>query len=119
MLWYMTEGGWPMWPVLAFGLVSIVIALSYAFAPRRELLPLVIGFAVATVMMGCVGTALDIQQTMRVPGDALHAIPVGVRESLNTTVLAFGIATLDSLIATIGAYRLVKASGSVRSAALA
>lgn len=117
MLWYMREGGWHMWLVLAFGIVALMVALLYLRNPRREMLPLIIGFGVVTVLVGCMGTALAFQATMHVPREEAFAITVGVRESLNNAVLAFGLTALCGLITTLGAYRAaVPARGALARA---
>lgn len=112
MVEFIREAGWGIYPVLLFGGVSLAVSLRYAIAPRRELLPLVIGFAVATVIAGLLGAVTGIQTTVRYVGEVAASerwlFLVGLRESLNNVVAALCIATIDALLATAGAYRFVR-----------
>jgi hypothetical protein len=106
---FIREGGWPMFPVLVCGALSLATAVRYAVAPRRELLALVIGLGVTTVILGCLGAALGVQQSARYIGTVEESkrwiFLIGLKESLNDLVAALVFAVLDGLIATAGAYR--------------
>ncbi|MBK8170471.1 MAG: hypothetical protein IPK60_09010 [Sandaracinaceae bacterium] len=116
---FIREAGWGIYPVLLFGAISFAVAIRYAVAPKSELLPLVIGFGVATIIAGALGTTTGLQATATYvanTGEANRWIFVeGLRESLNNMDAALLIAALNALAATVGSYRLAK----LRSAALA
>lgn len=112
MIQFIREAGWGIWPIAIFGAVSLFLALRYAIAPRRELLPLIIGFAVATVIAGLLGTVTGVQHSanhiMEVEVDRRWIFLLGLRESLNNMVAALVITTLTALAATAGSYRQVR-----------
>jgi hypothetical protein len=112
MFHFIREGGWPIFPVLILGALSLVSAVRYAANPRRELLALVIGFGVATVIMGAFGTALGVQMSARYIGEVDASrrwiFLLGLQESLNNLTVALAVAGLDALIATGGAWRMAR-----------
>lgn len=107
---FIHEAGWGIWPVFLFGLISLVLSVMHAVSPRRELVPLIVGFGVATVLAGLLGTLTGLQRSAQY----IHEIEqkwiflVGLRESLNCLVAALVIATLDALTAAVGSMRLVR-----------
>jgi hypothetical protein len=121
MLEFIKEGGFPIFPVLFFGLLSLVTAVRYAATPRRDLLALVIGLGVTTVILGALGTALGVQKSAEYIGaveDSKRWIfLLGLKESLCNMVLALAIAALDSLVATAGAWRGARMPATAISAA--
>lgn len=110
---FIREAGWGIYPVMLFGAVSLIVSLRYAIAPAREILPLVIGFGVATIIAGALGTTTGLQATAsfvaRTQADERWLFVVGLRESLNNMDAALLVAAVDALLGTIGAYRLQKA----------
>ena len=114
---FIREAGWGIYPVMLFGAVSLIVSLRYAIAPARELLPLVIGFGVATIIAGALGTTTGLQATAsfvaRTQADERWLFVVGLRESLNNMDAALLVAAVDALLGTIGAYRLQKARREV------
>ena len=117
MMDFIREAGWGIYPVMLFGALSLAVALRYAIAPSRELLPLVIGFGVATVIAGALGTATGLQATAsfvaQTGADQRGLFVVGLKESLNNMDAALLVAAIDALLGTIGAYRLQKARREV------
>jgi hypothetical protein len=112
MIQFIQEAGWGFWPVAVFGAVSLFLALRYAIAPRRELLPLIIGFGVATVIAGLLGTVTGVQHSanyiMEVEADRRWIFLLGLRESLNNMVAALVVTAVTALAATVGSYRQVR-----------
>jgi hypothetical protein len=108
------EAGWGVWPVLLFGITSLVLSISYAVTPRRRLLPLVIGFGVATLIAGGLGTITGLQHSVahlgEVSPDRRWIFLLGLRESLQNLVMAFVIECAVTLVTTVGGYRQVKAT---------
>ena len=120
---FIREAGFGIWLVLLFGGVSFAASLRYALAPRRELLPLIVGFAIATLLAGALGTVTGIQLSAEHIGEVEASkrwiFLLGLRESLNNAVAALVLASVDALLATAGAYRLFKAERSGAEAASA
>jgi hypothetical protein len=114
------EGGWPMFPVIAFGLVALALSLRHALFPARHQLPLAVGFIVATVIMGVLGTALGMQTSARgipdAPPDMRWIFVVGLRESLNNVGAALFLALPSVLAAAAGASRLARRLDEVATA---
>jgi hypothetical protein len=108
------EAGWGIYPVLLFGVTSLVLAISYAVKPRRRLLPLIIGFGVATIIAGWLGTLTGLQLSVahlgEVTPDRRWIFLIGLRESLHNLVMAFVIECLVTLVTTAGSYRQVRAA---------
>ncbi len=109
---FIQSAGYAIYPILLFGLMSIGVASRYAIAPSRSMLALVIGFAVVTVLLGCLGTVVGMQ----VSAQAIPEVPdrpwiflLGMRESLNNMVAALLVAMIDAMLATVGAHRTARA----------
>jgi hypothetical protein len=107
-------GGWPMFVVLAFGLVTIVIALQYAMRPERRFVPLLVSLGVVTLLSGAAGFTAGLTKSLV----AIEGLPdsmrwiwlVGLGESLMNVVLALFLTVVAALAATVGAYRLSTAT---------
>ena len=114
------EAGWGAWPVMLFGLTSLLLAIWYAVKPQRRFLPLIIGFGVATILAGFLGTMTGLQHAVSKIGemapDRRWIFLIGLREALHNMVMAFVIECLVTLVATVGGYRLVKAAEAAPAA---
>jgi len=106
------DAGWGIYPVLLFGTACLGAAIPYAVAPRRDLLPLVVGFGVATILAGLLGAVTGLQKSVEYLGDLPPAdrwiFLLGLRESLNNVVAAFVITVVATLLTTVGGYRLTR-----------
>ncbi len=105
---FIIEGGWGVLPASLFGLLSLALALSFAQRGQRSTLLLVAGFSVATLLFGFLGTITGVQSAVRyVSANAAQTevFLVGLREALNSLVIAFSLTSLSTLVATIGLYR--------------
>ena len=106
------EAGWGIWPVMLFGCITMFFACYYAIAPRKEFMTPIVGFGIATIIAGCLGTLTGIQNSVRYIENVELADQwiyyIGVRDSLNNSVAALVIATLCALAATVGSHRLSK-----------
>lgn len=105
---FIREAGWGIYPVLVFGLVGLVLALRHAAAPSKGQMALIIGFAVATVLMGALGTVTGLQASASHIGEVEQVgrtFLFGMAESLNNLVAALLFATAHTLVGTYGAYR--------------
>lgn len=111
MLEFIRDAGYGIFPVLVFGAVALVVSIRYTVRPERRFLPLIIGFAIATLIAGTIGTITGMQTTFDYLAQSHSANPVilleGLKESLNNIVAACLIVTLVAIVTTIGAYRRV------------
>jgi len=105
---YIREGGWGMYPIMILGATAVVLAIRYAFEPNKtEVRTLTIYFLVATLIAGCLGTAVGVQRSAGAIGglDNMWIFLVGLKESLNCFVSAFVIANITTLIMAFGGFR--------------
>ena len=109
---YIVEAGWGIWPVFIFGFASLFFSIYHLISPRRELVPLIIGFVAATIIAGLLGATTGVQHTVayveKVEEGQRWLFLVGLRESLNNLVAALVFACLDVLTASLGSMRLVR-----------
>lgn len=117
---FIREAGWGIWPVMFFGLLGLVVATRHAIAPSRERMPLIIGLALATVLMGVLGAVTGVQVSASgyaVAEMSSRLFLVGLRESLNNMVGALLFATVHTLIGTYGTHKLVRREMAEQTAA--
>ena len=110
MLDYFREGGWGMYPIFILGAFALVLAIRYAFEPHKtEVRTLAVYLMVATLIAGCLGTAVGVQKSAefigRVPDPRKWIFLIGLKESLNCFVSAFVIANVSTLIMAYGGWR--------------
>ncbi|HEX2574051.1 MAG TPA: hypothetical protein VH877_31180 [Polyangia bacterium] len=109
---FVREAGWPIYPIMAFGISALILSLRHARAPERRLMPLITGLCVATIIMGVLGTVLGVQHCIRgvasgVPEERWIVFALlGLREALNCFVGAMMLVLPTTLAAMLGAYRL-------------
>ena len=120
MLTFYREAGWPIHFVLLLGAISLWLAVRYARAPRRENFPLIVGFTVATVLVGVLGTVLGVQISANaiaeVQAPERWIFLIGLKESLNNMVAALMIAAIDTMLVTAGAHRLARTAAALAPA---
>lgn len=118
---FIREGGWPMWPVLIVGAISIAVAARYVVAPRVQLLPNLAGLGLLTILLGVLGTALGVQASAeyidRVDDSQRWIFLLGLRESLNNLVAALVIVAIDTLVVTLGSAFRSRPEPTITSAA--
>jgi hypothetical protein len=108
---FVNEAGWPIYPIMAFGISGLILSLRHARAPERRLMPLVLGLCVATAIMGVLGTVLGLQHSIRgvsrgVPEERWIIFTLlGLREALNCFVGTMILVLPATLAAMLGAYR--------------
>lgn len=103
------EAGFAVWLVLAAGAVSTALAARFAVRARRDGLGLVVACIAATLLVGCLGTAIGVQTTVeyvaRAPEAERWLFVVGLRESLHNLVLALGFAIVSTIALAVGLAR--------------
>lgn len=113
MLDFIKEAGWGIYPILAFGLTMLGIALWHALAPAARRITLVLGFGAATLLSGVLGTVVGLQHSVlhirNLPADDRWVFLIGLRESLNCMVAALMLTIFAGLLATYGSYRRARA----------
>ena len=111
MIDFIHEAGYGIFPVIFFGIFGLVVSVRHASAPTRDRVPLVVGLALATVLMGILGAVVGVQTSARaMMGDTpIRIFLFGLRESLNNMVAAFLFATIHTLIGAYGTHKLVRA----------
>ena len=105
------NAGWPIYPVLFFGGIALVLGVRHALVPQRSLLPLLVGFAAATIVMGCLGTSLGVQHTIegiRERPDLHWMFVLGLGESLNNFSTALFLVLPATLAAAFGSWRMAR-----------
>jgi hypothetical protein len=107
---FVNEAGWPIYPIMAFGISGLILSLRHARAPERRLIPLVVGLCIATTLMGILGSVLGLQHSIRaitrVEPEERWIVLLGLCEALNCFVGALVLVLPATLAAMLGAYRL-------------
>ena len=115
MLTLMREGGYVMFFVLVFGLITLVAAILFAVRPARRKVPFIRGMSYATLFAVLSGICAAF-------GAVFHHVPdrfadkpdwhlyliLGLGESMAPGILGFTILSLVALIAAVGARRLAR-----------
>lgn len=106
---FIMEAGWGIWPVLAFGLITLVLAIRHIQRPDASRLPLIIGFGLTTLLFGALGTIIGVQTSARYIAEVTDAerwiFVLGLRESLNNMVAALFLVVVSTLATTFGTHR--------------
>jgi hypothetical protein len=110
----MVEGGWGMWFVLAFGVITLVAAIGYALRPERRRAAAVRAFSRSLLFASISVVSLDLATVgARVVANPdwahspdLHLILLeGVSESLAPATLGFTLLSLVWLLVALGERR--------------
>lgn len=108
---FMQEGGWAMWFVLAFGLITLAAAAAFALRPVATSEAPVRSFTAATVF--AIGTAVSADLAAvgsKVPhipelanSPTVHLIVMeGISESLAPAILGFALLSFAWIVTAIG-----------------
>ncbi len=104
------EGGFGMFPTLALGAASFVLAVRHAW--KRDSAQLVVGFAAATLLAGALGFVTGARMTLSAAAQAAVTradyptlVLAGISESLANLVLALGLLVPVALVAAVGGFR--------------
>jgi hypothetical protein len=128
MLVMFRDGGFPMYFILGFGLVSLGWAAVYAARGKKRALGFVQAMMAATFFVVVSAVMVDLGMVFKTlagsddVGDARHAMAAdvthrteilleGLGESMAPGVLGFSLLGLTSLLLAVGAARVAKAEG--------
>mgnify|MGYP001547354165 FL=1 len=108
------EGGFPVFFLLAFGLLAMAFAVRFAAAPTQRGLRTTLSLSVATLLTSINGVfaafwAVGHQAPAylkRHPESSLsEVVLLGFGESMSPGILGFTLLSLIALIVTLGVYR--------------
>ncbi len=113
------EGGFPMWFILALGLVALAGAVAFAARPGLGRERFVRGMSNATLFATLVALAADLGATFHYVGEQempterrIQMAMVGIGESMAPLIMGFGVVTLVMLLLAVGRARLDAKSAS-------
>lgn len=116
-LHFMAEGGWGMWFVLSFGLITLSAALGFARRPRPEGERAVRSFSRATTFSAVSTVFLNLAAVgSRVPNEPAFAhhpqihfvVMEGIAESLAPAILGSTLLCFVWLVMAVGQRRLAR-----------
>jgi hypothetical protein len=108
MMGFIRDAGFGIYPVLLFGMIGSIVAVRHAIAPSKDRQALLAGVAIATVLLGILGTVTGLQASASHIGEVAEPVKIflfGMAESLNNLVAALVFVTVHALLGTFGAYR--------------
>lgn len=101
-------------PTALFGVLLIVAAIRYAMSPEKRYVPVQISLAAATLACGGLGFVTGVVKSIAAAGEAKlddrWIVAIGVSESLQNLVLAFGLVALGAIAASVGAARVARSA---------
>jgi hypothetical protein len=111
---FFRAGGFPMWFIMVFGLVGIVNAARFAWAPGPNRVGYLVALGLAVLFAGIAGTATDFMAVgFKVPENFEASNPDlplivlrGFGESMAPIVFATGLLMAKSLLVALGLRRL-------------
>lgn len=110
------EGGWGMWPVLVFGMVTLGAAVRFTRKPEMSQLRFLAAMALTTLVSTIHATWMDVamvfkflEDPQRVPdADVTRTLFMGLKESSRPGLLSGILLTLACLLVAIGLLRAQK-----------
>jgi Na+/proline symporter len=114
MLTLFEEGGFPMWFLLAFGVMTLVSAARFAARPESARLRLAGALGFATLFTTLTAICADLAAVghqapnylSRHPELSLRTVLLqGAAESMSPAIVGFTIISLASLVVALGFYR--------------
>jgi hypothetical protein len=120
MLEFFKEGGWGMWPVLIFGMVSLGAALRFARKPEMSQLKFIGAIVLTTLVCvihatwTCVAMVFwYLEDPQRVPdAEMTRTLFVGLKESTRPGTLGGLLITLTCLLVAVGMLRAQRKGAS-------
>jgi hypothetical protein len=121
MLTLMRNGGFPMWFILLFGLMSLGAAAYFAMRTEQRVYGFIKWMSVATLCTVVSGTAADLGETCFTVASVLQGKPgpagyehvawyamllEGVAESMSPVIMGVSLVGLTALLTAIGRRRM-------------
>lgn len=116
MATFFQEGGFGMYPTLAFGLLLLAVGVVWALKPERKLINLFIILGIVEFLSGSLGTVMGVVTTFlyvsRAPAAQQYVTTLlGLAESLHNLVLAMVFIVLSTLVLAVGYLRVALKAG--------
>lgn len=114
MLEFFRAGGFVMFFVLAFGVLTLGVAARYAFEPREHHTAMIRALSASTVFSVLCGTAANLATVFatvsqndewRHSPDMPFIVMMGIAESLTPAMLGFSLLSLAWLVTAAGVRR--------------
>jgi hypothetical protein len=114
MLVLFEEGGFPMWFLLAFSVLTLVFAARFAMTPSRRTLRITGALSAAVGFTTITGVATDLATVGHQAPDFLAHHPEmtlaavilqGIAESLAPAILGFTVLSVKALLVAYGFHR--------------
>ena len=108
------EGGFPMWFLLIFGVLSLICGARFALRPGAARLRLVTALSLATLFTVLTAVAADLAMVghhapdylAKHPDQSLASVLLqGFAESMSPAIMGFTMLTLVALFIALGCYR--------------
>jgi hypothetical protein len=119
MLTLFEEGGFPMWFLLAFSVLTLLGAARFAMQPQMSRLKLAAALGVATLFTTLTAVCADLAQVGHELPNYLNrhrelplssALLQGIAESMSPAIVGFTVLSLSALVLALGFYREAKAA---------
>ena len=112
---FFAEGGFGMYPTLAFGVLLLAVGAFDAFKPERRSNALFVTLGLVVFGCGALGFTLGVVATpyrgaKLPPAEQYARTLLGVAESLHNVALALFFIVLSTLVLAVGAARTPRAS---------
>jgi uncharacterized membrane protein len=108
------EGGFPVFFLLAFGLLAMIFAVRFASAPTQRALRTCLALSAATLLTAINGMFAAVAAVGHHAPDYVRQHPdktlaevvlLGLGESMSAGILGFTVLSLVALIVALGVYR--------------
>ena len=125
MIQFFNEGGWAMWPILAFGMLTIGAAARFARSPERAQLRFVGTAGALTAVTTfhatwlCVGSVMAYMGGLEgaAPGRVSQILFTGLKESTSPGALGGALLVMAGMLVVFGTLRQDKMAHAAVSAA--
>jgi len=113
LLEHFRDGGFGMYPTMVFGVLLLVVAVRYAKAPERRLVPLLVALNLLTLAAGALGFVTGVITTAHYVYEANEPNPAivalgGLGESLHNVAFALLFVVFAAIAVTLGAWKIAR-----------
>lgn len=117
---FFVEGGWGMWPILVFGMVTVGAGLQFARRPEPGKLGFIAAMGLTTLVATIHATWIDLgavfsylSDPAKVPdGELARVLVVGLKESTRPGSLGGLLLAIACLLSAVGVLRAGRATAS-------